>query len=178
MDSPALFLHSLYLLCIASLNATPAHRCKMSHPLYHTGGIDWGNKMKLAFTYWCILTSSFNSSVSMIWNTEDWNNCNTCATTGKYLPVKDVAYYALYCIVANEYLCNSCRLKNGKLKTSKTCKYMCVPVRQEHSCHLDLPIDRRKTTCTLHNSTVLEIVCFLLVMTLILMVMVTPPHQV
>lgn len=82
-------------------------------------------------------------------------------------------------IVANEYLCNSCRLKNGKLKrvTSKTCKYMCVAVRQEHSCHLDLPIDRRKTTCTLHNSTVLEIVCFLLVMTLILMVMVTPPTK-
>ena len=82
-------------------------------------------------------------------------------------------------IVANEYVCNSCRLKNGKLKrvTSKTCKYMCVPARQEHSCHLDLPIDRRKTTCTLHNSTVLEIVCFLLVMTLILMVMVTPPTK-
>ena len=109
---------------------------------------------------------------------QTYQNCNTCATTGKYLPVKDVAYYTLlYCIVANEYLCNSCRLKNGKLKrvTSKTCKYKCVPVRQEHSCHLDLPIDRRKTTCTHHNSTVLEIVCFLLVMTLILMVMVTPP---
>ena len=53
-------------------------------------------------------------------------------------------------IVANEYLCNSCRLKNGKLKrvTSKTCKYMCVAVRQEHSCHLDLPVDRKKTTWT------------------------------